>query len=486
MEKSQLKSIILLMVILLMGKGVQAQQAESLLWFAGATDRIYGSPVIFGDKIFVGSIDGRLHCIDRETGRKYYQVDMEGIINSTPIVYQQTIIFVAGNDLVCFDPEAIEEVWRYSSGSNDDPEQFDEWDYHHSSPVLHDGQIYLGSATGFLLAINPETGQLITSWATTNNAPIRTPPSFDGNTVYFGDWAGKIYALDLQSSSYLWAVNTYTGQSYENYAGILSHIEIGENLIYYGARNHIIKALRKSNGQTAWAYTSPDGGWISGDPVLFDDLLLVGGSDNHKLLCFNAANGTLVWDYTYPGNCFSRPLLTDDKIILTTGNAYANTGQNYGKGFVHVLNLPGGEVFQEVELPGNSFSSPVEHEGVVYVGCDDKNLYAFDGLKLAGIVGSSVVDNWNNKIDQTKLKAFPNPFSEKLHFSFELIEAGEVSIKILDLTGRSIDHILIQPLPSGQHVIATRIPSVSPNGMILAQLLRNNKPISCIRLYRSQ
>ena len=107
----------------------RAQQAVE--WQSGATDRVYSTPAIVGDKISSGSIDGFLHCADIESGRKYYQYQTNGIINSELLVYKNYVILVSGNDLICFDPESMSEKWRFLTESNPELAQMHELDYHH-------------------------------------------------------------------------------------------------------------------------------------------------------------------------------------------------------------------------------------------------------------------------------------------------------------------------------------------------------------------
>src|SRR6187402_1755328 len=47
--------------------------------------------------------------------------------------------------------------------------------------------------------------QLTTKWVFTTGGDVSATPAVDGNTVYFPDWAGNLYALDKATGAQKWA-----------------------------------------------------------------------------------------------------------------------------------------------------------------------------------------------------------------------------------------------------------------------------------------
>ena len=465
------QSVYIFIAIFLILSGINKITAQDIKWQTGTGDRTYASSVVVGEQVFAGSNNGRFYSIGINDGRQYFQYNTGNIINSIPLEYNGFIFFVSGNDLICFDPETLSEKWKFQNNASSDLIKFDQWDYHHSSPVYYDGVIYYGCGNGFIYGVDPETGEQLSSIESINNAAIRSTPVIKNGILYYGDWEGVVYAFDLTSEELKWSTQTYTGQHIDNYAGITTHIEVGATLVYYGARNHIINALNKSTGVISWTYTSLDGGWISGDPVLKDNYLLIGGSDNHKFLCFNALSGQLLWEYDFRGNCFSLPLIVEDKVVFTTGNAYANTGTNPGRGFIHVLMIQSGELYYEYELPGNVFSSPILDGGIVYIGCDDKNLYAFNGSVVLGISTGLEPKKKYDISDSIKFKSYPNPFINNTCIEFSIPGPGDVYINIIDMQGREIESIDMPGLFPGTHQIILNKQHYSVIGSSYSQLI---------------
>jgi outer membrane protein assembly factor BamB len=474
----QINLLLSFSLFFLVSGSIFSQNDDAISWYSGATDRIYGSPALLGGQLFYGSIDGNIHCVDFASGRKYYHVNLGGSIRSTPLVFDNKLIIVAGNDLLCYDPADMTIKWRFEPQASAEDIAMDEWDYHHSSPILYKGHLYFGSSNGNLYRINPESGDSLSSWKTKELDAIRTTPKIKDGILYFGDWRGIIYALDLETDLYKWTKATRTEQYYENFAGILASIEVGDEILYYGARNQTIKALNKENGETVWSYTSPDGGWISGSPILYGNLLLIAGSDNHKTLCFDALNGELKWTFDFPGNSFSIPIILEDKLIFTTGNAYANLGTNYGRGFIHILNLPDGSLYKEIEFDGNVFSSPVKLGSDLLMGSDNKNMYALDIFELTGIE-TSLADYL--PLHKLKFKCYPNPISGAINVSFEINKNSSVKVEFLDLSGRLIHVEKVEATHAGQVNFESTFNI--PNQILIARLFLDNQPQASLKFF---
>lgn len=66
---------------------------------------------------------------------------------------------------------------------------------------------------------------------------------------------------------------------------------------------------------------------------------------------------------------------------------------------------------------------------------------------------SSVRENQSNQKSILDLKSFPNPANKSTKFSFELIKAGNVQIKIYNIQGIEVNSIEIKKCTLGENVI---------------------------------
>jgi polyvinyl alcohol dehydrogenase (cytochrome) len=143
--------------------------------------------------------------------------------------------------------------------------------------------------------LGPDTvGDLGEAWFfNAEDAVTATPAVVDGS-VYFGDWSGNFYALDLETGEPRW---TFEARIHPRvYAGqIVSSAAVadagGERTVYFGSGNTLY-ALRASDGELRWQYRLDPSGddddprEIESSPVVADGLVIF-GSDVH-----NADDGT--------------------------------------------------------------------------------------------------------------------------------------------------------------------------------------------------
>lgn len=172
-------------------------KTDNLVWSAPLPGPSGATPVVWGDHVFVASTDEAAKaCVaiafDRKTGKELWRVKVaEGIgqdrsstfSNSSPLTDGQRVwFFFARGDLVCFD-FAGEEIWRRNIEKDYGQFAF-QWTFG-SSPLLHDGRLYLevlqrnvpvhgrGQQNGesYLLALNPVTGKEL--WKTVRPSEAR-------------------------------------------------------------------------------------------------------------------------------------------------------------------------------------------------------------------------------------------------------------------------------------------------------------------------
>ena len=103
-----------------------------------ATDHwIVSSPAIWQDKLFIGSSDSYLYCLNKDTGSLIWKFKADQDIASTPAVDTlfSRIYFGSHNKtLYGIDIETGQALWKYSAG-----------DIIYSSPALSNGRVFFGS-----------------------------------------------------------------------------------------------------------------------------------------------------------------------------------------------------------------------------------------------------------------------------------------------------------------------------------------------------
>ena len=131
--------------------------AGELLWkFEIGGMRGFGSPVVFGDTVFVGSGDHSIYAVDAVSG---------------------------------------EERWSFETGGRVE-----------SSPFVAHGSVYVGSDDGHLYALDADSG--VERWRFETGGKVRSSAAVIEDVVYFGSSDGAVYSLDAGSGRQRWLFQT--------------------------------------------------------------------------------------------------------------------------------------------------------------------------------------------------------------------------------------------------------------------------------------
>jgi outer membrane protein assembly factor BamB len=171
---------------------VKWTKTENVRWRAPLAAPGNGSPVVWGEKIFITQAQGakrELLCLDRKDGKVLWQAgtsyedkdpthETNPHASATPVTDGERVIAWFGSaGIFCYDLNG-KELWRRDLGK-----QTHVWGYG-SSPVLHEDLCLLNFGPGpqtFLIALNKKSGEKV--WQV--DLPENDPP------VRYDGFAGK-------------------------------------------------------------------------------------------------------------------------------------------------------------------------------------------------------------------------------------------------------------------------------------------------------
>lgn len=185
--------------------------------------------------IYFGSSDGNLYALDAHTGKKKWAFKANGSIHTSPALYNGTIYFGSW-DTYLYALDAVSGQLKWKFKTQDQP-VYHQLEGIQASPTCYNGSIYFGCRDGHFYSLNANTGKLLWkigmngSWILTTaaardgmiyistsdtylfmaldaktgtekyrfkaNGYIYSSPAISGNTAYFGDFTGKLFALNL-------------------------------------------------------------------------------------------------------------------------------------------------------------------------------------------------------------------------------------------------------------------------------------------------
>jgi eukaryotic-like serine/threonine-protein kinase len=169
----------------------------SLKWKFKAGGSIHSSPTLANGTIYVGSWDGKLYAVDSQTGHLKWsfqtgtQTGMTGI-QASPVVHDGVVLFGARDaNFYTLDAAKGKQLWKYSAGNA--------WIV--GSAVVKGDMVYVGTSdTYLLLGLDLKTGTEKFRFKT-NGYIFGTPVVKDGN-AFVGDFTGKMFAINLTTKEH--------------------------------------------------------------------------------------------------------------------------------------------------------------------------------------------------------------------------------------------------------------------------------------------
>jgi outer membrane protein assembly factor BamB len=315
------------------------------LWNYTTGGMAYSSPAVANGKVYIGSADGKVYCLEAATGGFIWSYTTGWYVWSSPAVASGKV-YIGSEDykVYCLDSTTGGLIWSHGTGS-----------YVDSSPVVASGKVYIGSTDGTVYCLNATTGSNI--WSYTTGSYVFSSPAVASGNVYIGSYDHKVYCLNASTGVKLW--------SYATGGSVYSSPAVADGKVYVGSLNDCtVYCLDATTGGPIWNYST--GYTVTSSPAVANGNVYIGSSDG-TLYCLNATTGGLVWSYTTGGQVmYSSPAVANGKVYL---------GSEDNK--IYCLDAATGGLIWSYTTGYWVTSSPAVYDGKVYVGSDDHNVYAF-------------------------------------------------------------------------------------------------------------
>jgi outer membrane protein assembly factor BamB len=348
-----------------------APNTNTTLWNFTTGGGVTSSPAVVNGNVYFGSYDGKMYCVDAETGGEIWNHSTGNRIYGGPAVVDDRVYIgeYLSPKILCLDATTGDEIWNYTTASTTGTQ---------SSPTIVDGYLYIGSMDNNMYCLDADTGDKI--WNFTAGR-ISSSPALTNGKVYFGSMDKYVYCLNSTTGAFIWSVPTD--------GSVLSSPAIAEDFLYIGSGDYNVYCFDVNSGDQIWNYTT--GGSVGCCPAVFDEKIFVAVADAN-VYCLDAENGDKIWNYTMGSMTYSSPGIADGKLYV---------GSNDNK--FYCLDVATGELIWTYAT-GHTLSrgSPAIADGKVFMGSYDQNMYAFkDPLELdfkGGILSIKVdINNTGNQ-----------------------------------------------------------------------------------------
>jgi outer membrane protein assembly factor BamB len=159
----------------------------TVLWRFEADGAVWSKPAVTDDAIYVTSMDGVLHKLDRDGNEQWSFASPGAGVASNPTVVGDSVYF-GSFDKKLYAVSTDDGAMRWSVDG-------DNWFW--GTPAVGDGVVYAPNLDGRVYAVREDDGSSV--WEFDAGAPVRSAPALveDGLVVAARD--GDVFKLDLEN-----------------------------------------------------------------------------------------------------------------------------------------------------------------------------------------------------------------------------------------------------------------------------------------------
>ena len=382
---------------------VTGPATKNVLWnFSTSGNPVNSSPAVVDGKLYVGSENGNIYCLDAKTGRQIWvNFKIDTFIRSSPAVSNGFLYICDARDVVyCLDAETGAFSWNFS---RDDGVLSD---FKSSSPTVVNGYVYVCSGSNSLFCLDALTGQEVWTFNITSLAPavegtkgseigsssVSTSPAVVDGRVYVG--GSNLYCLDANSGGLIWSYPAIVGCA----------PTVSEGKVYFSSWQGDAYCLKADTGTKVWNQSGIMG-WSRSGPSVADGRVYFGG----LIYCLNASNGEELWHYSQGDiHAASSPIVAGEYAYFGASGGHENT-------CTYCVKAATGEYIWK-SAPYFS-GSPAVVDGVLYVGGDSIVAFsdslriptpvlimAFTVVAICTVVGLAYVANREGKAPSARWK----------------------------------------------------------------------------------
>ena len=202
------------------------------------------SPLLLGNRLYVGDWNGRVWALDARTGRTIWvrkpsHKAIKGAVSSTA-----GRLYVGSYDghIYCLGAQKGRLIWKAKAQQRlYGDSQF------YSTPALAYGRVYIGSTDGKVYSYGATTGRLL--WSHGTGGYVYASPAVWNQLIFAGSYSKRFFAFDAATGDVRWSFKA-NGQ-------ISGSATVIGNVVYFATLEGRTYALNARTGRLLWSY--PDG-----------------------------------------------------------------------------------------------------------------------------------------------------------------------------------------------------------------------------------
>jgi eukaryotic-like serine/threonine-protein kinase len=315
------------------GAGQSGPTDLAVRWKFTTGGAVISSPTIVNGKVYVGSNDKNLYCIDALTGAQMWNFTTGARIKSSPAVIDGKV-FIGPDDgyIYSLDAKTGNIIWTQTAGGYIEA-HLDAISRLRSSPTVVGDRVYVGSLDTKLYSLNANSGDVI--WSYKTEGYITSSPAVLDDAVYFTSQEPKsavLYKLTADNGSLVWKLEIPYVLFAERGTDVHASPLVLKDMVFAYSNKLHYYGINATNGSIKWNYTAVFENFLVGSVAYYDGKLFL--IDQFFLVAIEAENGIPIWKSWIGSELYSSPIYADGKVYITTD-----------RHAIYVLNATTGESF---------------------------------------------------------------------------------------------------------------------------------------------
>jgi len=351
------------------GTGQSGPLNLTLWWKFTTGGGVVSSPSVVDGKVYVGSEDKNVYCLDARSGRLLWNFTTGFRIKSSPAVVDGRV-YVGPDDgsVYCLDAKNGSLIWNEYAGGYI-PAHFDAVARLCSSPTVIEDKVYVGSLDTYVYCFDAGSGNVV--WTRKTGGYITSSPAVVDGAIYITSQepaSGALYKLDANSGGVIWKLEIPYQLTAERGTDMHASPTVADGMVFTSANKDYYYGVNATTGKIQWTYRvtmgteAGLGGFLIGSMAYHDGKLFL--VDQFFIDCVDAKSGRSIWKSWLGGEIYVSPTYARGKVYVACDRRA-----------IYVLNATNGDKLSYFETGSNCWSSPTIYEGRVYIGNHDWKVY---------------------------------------------------------------------------------------------------------------
>jgi outer membrane protein assembly factor BamB len=266
-------------------------------------DAVPGSPVLGGSTVYIPLANTPESMVAYDlTGGRILWKSVCGPITTSPLLVEHRLYAgTAEGSLVCLDAESGRILWRYELPVNRTMKGI------RSTPASDGSLIVFGADDGFVYALDALLGTL--RWRRDTGAPVMAPVALSDGRAFVANLAGTFICVNLADGAGRW-----------RHAGtdpVFAGAALADGMAVFGTTGGKVYALSQADGSAVWEH--PVNGVVSAAGVISGSWFFV-GTLARSIIALRLTDGGEVWKDSLEGRVKTPPAVARERLIIATDN----------------------------------------------------------------------------------------------------------------------------------------------------------------------